>query len=137
MLGMVFLVRRISAVLATLALAAGNVGLCAGWMPTAEARMACCAENDSCPMHKSDSSAGDTMRVVSQADADRCCALSSADDSAPSPAAFAFTSPLAIVASPVPFVLPQPQTYHQFGRSLVPSPPADVPRHVLLSVFLV
>jgi hypothetical protein len=137
MLGVVFLVRRISTVLVTLALAAGNVGLCAGWMPTAEARMACCAENDSCPMHKSDSSAGDEMRVVSQADADRCCASSSTDDSAPSPAAFALTSPLAIVTSPVPFVLPQPQTYHQFWRSLVPGPPTDVPRHVLLSVFLV
>ena len=137
MLRVVILVRRLSAVLVALALAAGNVGLCAGWMPTAEARMACCAENDSCPMHKSDSSAGDMMRVVSQADADRCCASSSTDDSAPSPAAFAFTSPLAIAASPVPFILPQPQTHHQFRHSLVPSPPTDVPRHVLLSVFLV
>jgi hypothetical protein len=134
---MVFLVRRIPALLVTLALTAGNVGLCAGWLPTAEARMACCAENDSCPMHKPGSSAEDVMRVVSQADADRCCASSSTDDSAPSPAAFAFTSPLAIVASPVPFVLPEPQTYHQFWRSLVPSPPTDVARHVLLSVFLI
>ena len=130
------LTRQMSALVLMLAVAASNGGLCAGWMPTAEARMACCAEGDRCPMHQSESNAADGVRVVSQADADRCCALSERDDSAPSSVAFAFISPLAIVASPVRFVVPEPQS-HLTLRSLLPSPPTDVPKHVLLSVFLV
>ena len=129
--------RSASAVVLSLVLLAGNAAVCAGWMPTPEARMACCVASDMCPMHKSDSNGAGGKRVVSQADADQCCAASERDNSAPSPTAVALTSPLAVLASPVPFIVPEPPRYPTFWRSVVPSPPADVPKHVLLSVFLV
>ena len=37
------LVHRLAALVITFGLVAGNAAVCAGWMPTPEARMACCA----------------------------------------------------------------------------------------------
>ena len=42
------LVQRLAALALTLGLMAGNAAICAGWMPTPEARMACCAEGGEC-----------------------------------------------------------------------------------------
>lgn len=128
--------RRLSAVLLTLALAAGQAGVCAGWMPTAEARMACCSDDGPCPMHKSDSEDGQT-RVITQAGADRCCALSEQDDSSPSPTSPAFFVTLAVALSPVAVLLPPPDVHASIWRASVPIPTAHVRKHVLLSVFLV
>ena len=129
--------RRLSAVLLALALAAGQAGVCAGWMATPEARMACCSDDGPCPMHKSDSEDDDSKRVVSQAEADRCCAASEQDDSAPSPTGPAFSVPLALALSPVPALLPEPEPHPDIWRAAVPVPTAHVPKHLLLSVFLV
>lgn len=128
--------RRLSAVLLTVALAAGQAGVCAGWMASPEARMACCSDDGSCPMHKPESEDG-SARVVTQAEADRCCAASEQDDSAPSPAGPAFVVTLAIALSPVPALLPEPESHASISRASLPRPPAHVPKHVLLSVFLV
>lgn len=129
--------RRLSAVLLALALAAGQAGVCAGWMASPEARMACCSEDGPCPMHKPDSEGDESKRVVSQAEADRCCAASEQDDSAPSPTGPAFSVALAVALSPVPALLPRPESHASIPRASVPIPPAHVPKHVLLSVFLV
>ena len=129
--------KRLSAVLLTLALAVGQAGVCAGWMPTAEARMACCSDDGPCSMHKSDSEHDESKRVVSQAEADRCCAASEQDDSAPLPAGPAFSVTLAVVLSPVSALIPDPQAAVELWRASVPIPTTHVPKHLLLSVFLV
>ena len=128
--------RRLSAVLLTLALAAGQGGVCAGWVATPEARMACCSDDGLCPMHKSNAEDG-PRRVVTQAEADHCCAASEPEDSAPSPAGPAFVVTLAVVLSPVPALLPGPEPHPGIWRASAPLPTASVPKHLLLSVFLV
>ena len=102
--------RRLSAVLLTLALAAGQAGVCAGWMPTPEERMACCSDDGPCPMHKSESEDGPT-RDVTQAEADRCCAASEHEDSTPSQSYAGFFLTLAVALSPIPALLPEPEPH--------------------------
>lgn len=128
--------KRLSAVLLTLALAAGQAGVCAGWMATPEARMACCSDDGPCPMHKSESEDGPT-RVVTQAEADRCCAASEHEDSTPSQSNAGFFLTLAVALSPIPGLLPAPEAHADIWRASVPIPTGHVPKHVLLSVFLV
>ena len=128
---------RLSVVLLTSALVAGQAGVCAGWMATPEARMACCSDDGPCPMHKSDSADDESKRVVSQAEADRCCAASEQDDSAPSPTGPAFSVTLAVVLSPVSALIPDPQAAVELWRASVPIPTPHVPKHLLLSVFVV
>lgn len=128
--------RGLSVVFLTLALVAGQAGVCAGWMATPEARMACCSDDGPCPMHKSEPEDGST-RVLTQAEADRCCAAAEQDDPAPSPSGTAFFVALGIVLSPVSALLPDPQAHVELWRASVPIPTAHVPKHLLLSVFLV
>ena len=127
--------RRFSAAVVILALAVGNAAICAGWMPTREARMACCAEG-ACPMHKSDSHESLSRRGVSQAQADSCCAASERDEAAPSSLSFVSSMTLAVVASPVPF-LPEALTLSTGWPTQAPIPGTHVPKHLLLSVLLV
>ena len=128
---------RLSVVFLTLAIAAGQAGVCAGWIATPEARMACCSDDGRCPMHKSGSEDDESNRMVSQAEADRCCAASEQDDSAPSPTGPAFSVTLAVALSPLPALLRQPECHVSMSRTSVPIPTAHVAKHVLLSVFLV
>lgn len=129
--------RNLSAILLSLALVAGQGGVCAGWGPTPQARMACCLGNGPCPMHESESDNGAAERVLTQAEADRCCAASEPDDSAPSQSSVTLSVALGLVSSPVPSLLPEPQHHALRSRAPAPIPKAHVPRHVLLSVFLV
>ena len=128
--------RPLSVVLLTLALAAGQAGVCAGWMATPEARMACCSDDGPCPMHKSEYEDGPS-RVISQAEADRCCAASEHEDSTPSQSNAAFLVTLAVALSPIPGLLPAPEAHADISRTSVLIPTGHVPKHVLLSVFLV
>jgi hypothetical protein len=116
-------------------MAAGNVALCAGWEPTREARKACCAEGASCPMRKAAVDTHTSGRLVSQADADRCCAASEQDDAAPS-AAYVLSAALALA----PVTLPAMDVAFLWQRAgwppEPPPPPHSVARHLLLSVFL-
>ena len=128
--------RRLSVVLLTHALAAGQAGVCAGWMATPEARMACCSDDGPCPMHKSESEDGPT-RVVTQAEADRCCAASEHEDSTPAQSSAGFFLTLAVALSPIPGLLPAPEAHADIWRASVPIPASHVPKHLLLSVFLV
>jgi hypothetical protein len=132
--------RCVSAVLLALALGAGNAAGCAGWMATPEARMACCSDEASCTMHQSHSEThdGGPKRAVSQAEADRCCAASEGDDSVPSASTVAFVVTLGLVIGPVvPASIPQAEAHGDLWRASVPIPAARVPKHLLLSVFLV
>jgi hypothetical protein len=129
--------RRLSTAVIALTLGAGSPTLCAGWMPTPEARMACCSDDGPCPMHKSPSHENRSAPVVTQAEADRCCATPEQDDSAPSTSIVAFAVSLALVPSAVPVLLPDAAARADAWRTAVRVPVTRVPKHLLLSVFLV
>ncbi len=97
--------------------------------------MACCTDGV-CPMHESDA-ADETHHPVTQAEADSCCAMSEHDESAPSQSSAPVTPPLAAVSTPVTPVVLDHVTTIDAWRTLVPMSIAHVPRHLLLSVFLV
>lgn len=130
------LLRRVSAVLAILALGAGNVAVCAGWQVTPEARMACCNSAASCPMHAPESGGADS-RSVTQLEADSCCAAASTRTESPG-AGSSFTPPPAAPAVGQPdLVVPSAAPALEEWRALVPHPVPHVPRHLLLAVLLV
>jgi hypothetical protein len=131
------LTRRLAAMAAVLTLCVGNVSVCAGWQPTPEARMACCTNGTRCPMHKSESRGSGSTHVISQAQADSCCAAaSSRTQASTADLAFVLSNATALPASAsvvVPVAVPALQEW----RALVPLPVSPVPKHLLLSVLLV
>ena len=134
---MAILIRRASAAVALLALVVGNVAVCAGWQATPEARMACCMDGTTCPMHKSDSHEHSSKRVVSQAQADSCCAAAAQRrDSAAAGSTFAASGVIALVPVAA-FTVPLSAFMSQEWRALVPLPVSSTPKHLLLSVLLV
>jgi hypothetical protein len=119
-------------------LMAGNVAVCAGWLPTAEARMACCADEAECPMHKGDSHRSGSERVLTQAQADSCCAAAEGRNSNQSNPSFvtAITAAVLGVGVVLPANVPA-LVLSNARRTSAPIPIAPVPKYVLLSVFLV
>ena len=133
------LFRRAAAFVIALALAAAGWAECAGWQASPEARMACCSGSGDCPMHGSTEPGAGSQRVVTQAQADSCCAASDTDDSTPSAVSFSLSLSAALVPSPV-FTLAlivAPPASFAARRTHVPVPLGRVPKHVLLSVFLI
>ena len=130
--------RRLFVVILAIGLMAGNAALCAGWLPTPEARMACCADGGACPMHKGESHRSGSDRVLTQAQADSCCASSEPENSNQSHPAFAAAINATVLG--IGIVLPASVpalVLSDDWRMSAPLPVAPVPRHVLLSVFLV
>lgn len=132
------LVHRLSAVLLSLGLLAGNATVCAGWAGTAAERMACCAEGHDCPMHEAESHHTGPDRGLTQAEADACCASSERETSTPSTPTFVTATSFAILG---PGTV-QPESVpalvlSDVWRTVSPVPTTPVPKHVLLSVFLV
>jgi hypothetical protein len=132
------LVHRLAALALTFGLAAGNAAICAGWMPTPEARMACCADGGECPTHKGDSHRSGSERVLTQAQADSCCASAEGQNSnQPNPSfVTAITAAVLGVGVVLPAYVPA-LVLSDAWRTSAPIPSAPVPKHVLLSVFLV
>ena len=131
-------IRRLSAVLLAAGLLAGNAAVCAGWLATPEARMACCADGVECPMHKGDSDRSGSERVLTQAQADSCCAAAEGQSSNQSNPSFVTAITAAVLG--VGVVLPPnvPALVLSDGwRPAAPTRAGPVPKHVLLSVFLV
>ena len=117
---------------------AANAAVCAGWLPTPEARMACCADGAECPMHKGDSHPFESKRVLTQVQADSCCASSegkNSNQSNPS-SVTAITAAVLGVGVVLPAEVPA-LVLSDAWRTSAPIPSAPVPKHVLLSVFLV
>jgi len=131
------LVQRLAALALTFGLMAGNAAICAGWMPTPEARMACCADGG-CPMHQGDSHHSGSGRLLTQEQADSCCG--SAEGQHPnqsnSPVVTAVTAAVLGVGVVLPASVPA-LVLSDAWRLSAPIPIALVPKHVLLSVFLV
>ena len=130
-------IRRLAAVLLAAGVLAGNAAVCAGWLETPEARMACCSEGHECPMHKGDSQSSGSEQVLTQAQADSCCALSERKNSDQSTPSFATTITAAVrgVGIVLPASVPA-LVLSDAWRTAAPIPMAPVPKHVLLSVFL-
>jgi len=129
--------RRVLAFALALTLLGANGALCAGWAATPEARMACCADAD-CPMHRGSREASQSAHALTQAEADACCAKSEsrqADTSSPT-AVVALAAPVLDAGLVLPPSLPARISVDAWRRDAarVVSP---VPRHILLSVFLV
>ena len=101
--------------------------------------MACCADEDNCPMHKGgDSQSAGSERVILQAQADTCCAASEQQQSNQSMPSFVTVISSAVLGVGVVVPMPAPALVLSDGwRATAPIPIAPVPRHVLLSVFLV
>jgi hypothetical protein len=78
-----------------------------------------------------------TSRAVTQAEADRCCAASEQDDSAPSPSHGGFFVTPGMMLSPISVLLPEPEARTGVWRASAPIPTPHVAKHLLLSVFLV
>ena len=129
--------RRLFALALAVLISAGNAAVCAGWVPTPEARMACCADND-CPMHKGESQSSSSARVISQAQADSCCASAEHENSSQSSPTFVAAISNAVLGTGIVLPATVPALVLSDGwRTLAPLPTAHVPKHVLLSVFLV
>jgi hypothetical protein len=131
------LVHRLSAILLCLGLVAGNAVVCAGWLPAPEARMACCADGD-CPMHEGDSHGSSSQRERTQSQADACCASSEHQNSSQSSPTFVVAISSAVLGPGVVLPATIPALVLSDGwRTTAPIPIAPVPKHILLSVFLV
>jgi hypothetical protein len=129
--------RRVAAVVAVLALCAGNLAVCAGWQATPDARMACCMNGADCPMHKSEGHDHSSKSSFSQAQADSCCAASAQRrDSAAAGSMFASSGAIALVPV-IAVIAPIVTSPEQGWRALVPLPISYTPKHILLSVLLV
>ena len=127
--------QRLTALALCVALLAGNATLCAGWASTPEARMACCTDGGHCPMH--DGESHESQGPVTQAQADSCCAASQPQNSQQQ-TPLVTTVSAAVLGTPSILPLPAPAlVLSGRWRTLVPLPTGPVPRHVLLSVFLV
>jgi hypothetical protein len=130
--------RRVSSVALTLLLLAGNIGVCAGWAPTPEARMACCSEGGDCPMHHGDGHHSQAANPVTQTQADSCCASSERNHSNQSSPTFVVLVSSAVLGPGVVLsVTPPPLVLSDAWRTVSPIPSGQIPKHVLLSVFLV
>src|SRR5262249_11862644 len=74
---------RFAAITMVLVLLGGHLAECQGWLSTPEARMACCANEQECPMHNAGQHSSASNHRISQSDADRCCATSERGESTP------------------------------------------------------
>jgi len=125
--------RRVASFVCLLAFAQTAVAQCAGWQPTPESRRQCC-QGGACPMHHED---GASRMQITQAAADDCCAQSPQRESSPSRTAFAATITLAVLELLPPVVLTLAPVTLVSAPWETPSPPARVPKHLLLSVLVV
>jgi hypothetical protein len=100
--------------------------------------MACCQDEASCPMHKSESHESRSKPHVTQAQADNCCAGSERNDSATTRTSFVPSGlVVALVPATMPLVVMPKAPALEEWRAFVPLPVSPVPKHLLLSVFLV
>ena len=137
--GVELLFRRTAALVVVLSLGAAGWAECAGWQPTPEERLACCSGSGVCPMHGSTEPGSSAERVATQAQADSCCAVSDTDDSTPATGTFTISLSAALATSPPSTIAPitAPPAAVDAWRTDLPLAVGQVPKHVLLSVFLI
>jgi hypothetical protein len=124
----------VASVVCVLVFAQSADALCAGWQPTPEARRQCC-QDGACPLHHQHDNRSQTH--ITQTAADECCALSQRPESSPSVTAFASTMTVAVIECARPIALRLAPALPLQAPIETGSPPAHVPKHLLLSVLLV
>ena len=131
-------VRRFAALALTFGLMAGNAAICAGWMSSPEARMACCAGGAECAMHRGNSHHAESHRVLTQTEADNCCASAEGKSSNQSSPTVVAATTVAVLGDGIALPANIPALVLSDGwRTLAPLPVSPVPKHILLTVFLV
>ena len=136
---MLIAARRLVAVLLAVLVSAGNAEtICAGWAPTPQARMECCSGDAPCPMHTRDSGSGSSQHGLTQAQSDSCCASSENDRSNQSNPTYITSISSAVLGTGtiLPAIVPT-LVLRDGWRTVAPIPSPPVPKHLLLSVFLV
>jgi hypothetical protein len=129
---------RLAALVAIMTLALGSWVQCAGWQRTAAERMACCAHERQCPMRHSTPPGGRVgSTILTQAQADSCCARSERNPSTPSNSSHAGTVALVVLSTLVSVPPPDAPRVHEAWRIVIPVSVSTIPRHLVLSVFLV
>ena len=129
--------KRLTVVLFLIGFVASGWAQCAGWEATAEARMACCEDSETCPMHAKERAGSDIHLSVSQAAADRCCASTERGGATPSHATVASGITLAVLANPAPALLPSTFLTRGLDAARSSTDVSPVATHLLLSVFLI
>jgi hypothetical protein len=133
-------VRRVSHLVAVfvlgLATAPGNLAMCAGWKPTPEARLACCARDGMCPMRAHGAATAASHHTITQASADSCCAAADRDGATPS-SAYVLAGPVATPTAALPAFDLGPHWRAPLRAFESPPPARAVARHLLLSVILI
>ena len=100
--------------------------------------MACCAEGKECPMHKGESKGIGGTTIITQAQADSCCAASEGERSSKSDSSSVTAISIAVLGAGVVLPVPVPAlVLSDAWRATAPIPIAAIPKHLLLSVFLV
>jgi len=133
----VLFLRRLSGFVLALALGAGNTGVCAGWASTPEARMACCSDGATCPMHRNEAGGNKTVRPITQVQADTCCASAEHENSSQSRPTHVTALPSPVLENGIVLTQkPRLAALDAIWRT-APIPTPSIPKHVLLSVFLV
>jgi hypothetical protein len=128
-------VRRFCSFALLLAFFAPTAVDCAGWKPSAEARKACCAAG-LCARDTIRPGAGSTP-MVSQSEADDCCAASETPESdSPSSAQATVIAAAELLPAVFPIAIDRAPAPRRFER-VEPPQLGAIPRHLLLSVFLV
>jgi hypothetical protein len=128
---------RWAALVMVLTLAGGHLTECQGWRATSEARMACCANEQECPMHKTDRRSSGSKQRISQADADRCCATAEHGDSMPAAGKAGISDAPALIPVGLSSVPDAAANWLAAPLERMARPPTGRSRHVLLSVFLI
>jgi len=89
-------------------------------------------------MHRSESHGSRSKPHVTQAQADNCCAGSERNDSATTRTSFVASGLIvALVPATIPLIVMPKAPALEEWRAFVPLPVSPVPKHLLLSVFLV
>jgi hypothetical protein len=90
-------------------------------------------------MHKGESSRPGSVRVITQAQADNCCASSERESSNQSNPTFvaSLTTQAVLGTGVIILAIVPARVLSDAWRAAAPRPTTPVPKHVLLSVFLV
>jgi len=89
-------------------------------------------------MHKGESHKAGSARVLTQAEADSCCASSEREESSPSTPTLGAAISIAVLGPGILLPANVPAlVLSDDWRTVSPLPTTPVPKHVLLSVFLV
>ena len=133
--GLLTSVRRLASAFAILTLCVGSLAAFVDGN-TPEAPRNCCAQNDDCPIPLPGPDGSCSASMVTQSHAGMCCAASSDRQPGTLVSTFVLSTMQSAAPSVLAATLPAFHSGVQGWRALMSIPRVAVPRHLLLSVFL-